>query len=38
MGLNPAQDSADVGILAGEIKKSLDFYQGTLGLKKVEEL
>lgn len=38
MSLNPAKDSVDVGIFVGDIKKSLDFYQGILGLEKTEEL
>jgi catechol 2,3-dioxygenase-like lactoylglutathione lyase family enzyme len=38
MALQPAKDSVDVGILVCDIKKSLDFYQGILGLEKIEEL
>ena len=29
MGLTPAKDSIDIGILVRDIKKSLDFYEGT---------
>ena len=38
MPLNPAKDSVDLGIVVGDITKSLDFYQGVLGLNKSEEL
>lgn len=38
MALQPAKDSVDVGIFVSDIKKSLDFYQGILGLEKTEEL
>ncbi len=38
MGLIPAKDSVDVGLLAEDIQRSLAFYEGTLGLKKIEEL
>lgn len=38
MVLTPAKDSIDVGILVEDIKKSLAFYQGTLGLEKIEEV
>ena len=38
MSLQPAKDSIDVGIFVSDIKKSLDFYQGVLGLEKIEEL
>jgi catechol 2,3-dioxygenase-like lactoylglutathione lyase family enzyme len=36
--LKPAKDSVDLGIFVSDIKKSLDFYQGLLGLQKTEEL
>jgi len=36
--LKPAKDSVDVGIFVSDIKKSLDFYQGILGLEKTEEV
>src|SRR5262245_45998116 len=38
MLLNPAKDSVDVLIFVSDIGKSLDFYQGTLGLEKTQEL
>jgi catechol 2,3-dioxygenase-like lactoylglutathione lyase family enzyme len=38
MLLKPAKDSVDLLILASDIRKSLDFYQGTLGLEKTEEV
>jgi catechol 2,3-dioxygenase-like lactoylglutathione lyase family enzyme len=38
MPLKPAKDSVDIGIFVSDIKKSLEFYQGTLGLEKTEEL
>lgn len=38
MPLNPAKDCVDFGIVVSNISKSLDFYQGLLGLEKTEEL
>jgi catechol 2,3-dioxygenase-like lactoylglutathione lyase family enzyme len=38
MLLKPAKDSVDLLIFARDIRKSLDFYQGTLGLEKTEEV
>jgi catechol 2,3-dioxygenase-like lactoylglutathione lyase family enzyme len=38
MLLKPAKDSVDIGIFVGDIKRSLDFYNGLLGLEKIEEL
>src|ERR1044071_8762258 len=38
MLLKPAKDSVDIGIFVNDIKKSLAFYQGILGLEKIEEL
>lgn len=38
MLLIPAKDAADIGIYVKDIQKSLDFYQGILGLEKTEEL
>src|SRR5215510_16489809 len=38
MLLKPAKDSVDLLIFVGDIRKSLDFYQGTLGLEKTQEL
>ena len=36
--LKAAKDSIDLGIFVSDIKKSLAFYQGILGLEKTEEL
>ncbi|MBN1380784.1 MAG: VOC family protein [Deltaproteobacteria bacterium] len=33
--MKPAKNSLDLGIVAGDIKASLDFYQNTLGLEFV---
>ena len=38
MSLKAAKDSIDLGIFVSDIKKSLAFYQGILGLEKTEEL
>ena len=38
MPLNPAKDCVDFGMVVSNISKSLDFYQGLLGLEKTEEL
>jgi catechol 2,3-dioxygenase-like lactoylglutathione lyase family enzyme len=38
MLLKPAKDSVDLLIFVGDIRKSLDFYQETLGLEKTEEV
>ena len=38
MPLKPAKDCVDFGIVVSNITKSLDFYQGLLGLEKTEEL
>jgi catechol 2,3-dioxygenase-like lactoylglutathione lyase family enzyme len=38
MLLKPAKDSVDIGIFVSDIKRSLDFYHGLLGLEKIEEL
>ena len=35
MALKPAKDSLDLGIIARDIKASLEFYQNTLGLEFV---
>lgn len=35
--IKPAKDALDVGILVGDINKSLEFYQHTLGLEFVGE-
>lgn len=34
----PAKDSVELLIFVSDIKKSLDFYQGTLGLEKTQEV
>jgi len=36
--LKPAKDSIDLCIVVSDIRKSLDFYQGTLGLQKTLEV
>jgi catechol 2,3-dioxygenase-like lactoylglutathione lyase family enzyme len=38
MGMNPAKNAVDIGMVVGDIKASLAFYEGVLGLKKVQEL
>ena len=38
MLLKPAKDSVELLIFVSDIRKSLDFYQGTLGLEKTQEL
>jgi catechol 2,3-dioxygenase-like lactoylglutathione lyase family enzyme len=38
MLLEPAKDSVDLLIFVNDIRKSLDFYQGTLGLERTEEV
>jgi catechol 2,3-dioxygenase-like lactoylglutathione lyase family enzyme len=38
MLLDPAKDSVDLLIFVNDIRKSRDFYQGTLGLEKTEEV
>jgi catechol 2,3-dioxygenase-like lactoylglutathione lyase family enzyme len=38
MLLKPAKDSVDVLIVVSDIRKSLDFYQETLGLEKTQEV
>jgi catechol 2,3-dioxygenase-like lactoylglutathione lyase family enzyme len=35
--MDPAKDSLDLGILVGDIKSGLNFYQNILGLTFVEE-
>jgi catechol 2,3-dioxygenase-like lactoylglutathione lyase family enzyme len=37
MSMKPARRCFDIGILVGDIDKSLGFYQGLLGLEKLEE-
>lgn len=38
MSIKPARNAIDVGILVSDITRSLVFYQGVLGLEKVEEI
>lgn len=38
MLLKPAKDSVDLCLVVSDIKRSLDFYQGTLGLEKTQEV
>lgn len=38
MLLKPAKNSVDLCIVVSDIRKSLDFFQGTLGLEKTQEL
>lgn len=38
MLLEAAKESVDVLLFVSDIRKSLDFYQGTLGLEKTEEV
>jgi catechol 2,3-dioxygenase-like lactoylglutathione lyase family enzyme len=38
MSMTPARQCIDVGIVVRDIKESLDFYHGLLGLEKLEEL
>ncbi len=38
MGMIPAKNCIDIGILVKDIKQSLAFYQDLLGLKKIGEL
>ncbi len=38
MGMTPAKNCVDIGILVKDIKKSLVFYQDILGLKKIGEM
>ena len=38
MGMKAAKNCIDVGILVSDIEKALGFYQGVLGLEKVQEM
>lgn len=38
MGMQPAKNAVDIGIIVGDIGKSLGFYQDLLGLEKVQEM
>lgn len=38
MGMHPAKNGLDIGLLVGDIEASLAFYQGLLGLEKIGEM
>ena len=38
MGMKPAKNCIDIGIVVKDIQKSLKFYQDLLGLKKIGEM
>lgn len=38
MGMQAAKQAVDIGIIVGDIEKSLGFYEGLLGLEKVQEM
>lgn len=38
MAMIPARNSLDIGILCADITRSLAFYEGLLGLKKIGEM
>lgn len=38
MGMQAAKNCIDIGLIVGDIKKSLAFYQDLLGLKKIGEM
>ena len=38
MAMIPARNCLDIGILCADIKRSLDFYEGLLGLKKIGDM
>ncbi len=38
MSMKPAKDAVDIGIVVGDIQASLAFYEGVLGLAKVQEM
>lgn len=38
MAMIPARNSLDIGILCADIQRSLNFYEGLLGLKKIGEM
>jgi len=38
MAMQPAKNAVDIGLVVGDIKKSLAFYEGVLGLQKVQEM
>ncbi len=38
MGMRPGKNCVDIGIVVKDIDKSLEFYQGLLGLEKIGEM
>lgn len=38
MGMRAAKAALDIGIIVSDIKTSLNFYEGLLGLEKVQEM
>jgi catechol 2,3-dioxygenase-like lactoylglutathione lyase family enzyme len=38
MDMTPARNAVDIGLIVGDIEASLAFYQGVLGLRKVQEM
>jgi catechol 2,3-dioxygenase-like lactoylglutathione lyase family enzyme len=38
MPMQPAKNAVDIGMIVRDIKASLAFYEGLLGLKKIQEL
>ena len=38
MAMIPAKNCVDIGIVVKDIAKSLEFYQGLLGLEKIGEM
>ena len=38
MGMKPAKNALDIGVVVRDIKASLAFYEGLLGLTKIQEL
>ena len=38
MGMKPAKNALDIGIVVSDIQASLAFYEGVLGLTKIQEL
>ena len=38
MSMKPAKNALDIGVLVKDIQASLAFYEGVLGLKKVQEM
>src|SRR3990167_3185508 len=38
MAIKPAKNCVDIGLIVKDIRKSLEFYNGVLGLEKLEEM